>query len=296
MAEKIKILVTGADGQLGSELRSIADQYNFDFSFTDVNELDLTDLVAVQDFFTNGNYQYCINCAAYTNVDKAEEEPDQAFRINVHAVENLARACDANQVHLTHISTDFVFDGMTNSPYTENSETNPISIYGTSKLNGEINALGNCARTMVIRTSWLYSSFGNNFAKTMIRLGGERDELNVIFDQIGTPTYAYDLAKMILDIIEKGQTDPDTSSKMSGIFHYSNEGIASWYDFAYDIIDRMGLKAKVNPIRTESYPTPAKRPHFSVMDKEKIRSTFSLNIPHWKTSLDVCLEKIKSNA
>jgi len=284
------ILVTGADGQLGSELRLLAVESQYQFLFTDVAELDLTSKDAVVVFFNSHKIDYCINCAAYTAVDKAELDSDLANKINATAVENLAAACENNGAVLIHISTDFVFDGTAFRPINETDNPNPISVYGRTKLEGERQALAACSRTIILRTSWLYSTFGNNFVKTMLRLAETRNELNVIFDQTGTPTYACDLARLIVEIIDFGITKG--LLEKYGIYHYSNEGVASWYDFAKAIFEEKTIDIKVNPILTSGYPTPAKRPHFSVMDKSKIKSVFGIAIPHWRESLRVCLSKL----
>jgi len=285
------ILVTGANGQLGSELRQLSAELPYDFNFTDVEELDLTKKDVVFEYFKVRNIDFCINCAAYTAVDKAEGDLDMAYKINASAVENLALACEANETTLIHISTDFVFDGHFFRPITEMDEPNPISVYGQTKLEGERLAQVACSRTIIIRTSWLYSTFGNNFVKTMLRLAETQRELNVINDQAGTPTYAADLAELIIRMIEIGVADGLVDK--FGIYHYSNEGVASWYDFAYAIFEESNVRIKVNPILNSGYPTPAKRPHFSVMDKSKIKSVFRIDIPHWRESLRVCLSKME---
>ncbi|MDZ7605787.1 MAG: dTDP-4-dehydrorhamnose reductase [Cyclobacteriaceae bacterium] len=285
------ILVTGANGQLGSELRVLSVESPYQFVFTDIGELDLTRKDDVFEFFSGQNFDFCINCAAYTAVDKAESDRDLAYKINALAVENLALACEANQTTLIHISTDFVFDGRAFSPLNEDDDPKPISIYGQTKLDGEKLALATCTRTLILRTSWLYSTFGNNFVKTMLRLAETRPELNVVFDQVGTPTYAADLAKVIVGIIEIGAAS-GLEDKF-GIYHYSNEGMASWYDFAKAIFEEKNVSIIVNPILTSGYPLPAKRPPFSVMDKSKIKTVFGFDIPHWRESLRVCLSKME---
>jgi len=283
-----RILVTGANGQLGSELKVIATYEPYDFIFTDVEELNLTKAEAVNSFFNTQKIDYCINCAAYTAVDKAEKDVTAARAINVEAVQNLAEACIINNTKLFHISTDFVFRGDTFKPINEELKPDPISVYGFTKLEGENLALRSNPKTVVIRTSWLYSSFGNNFVKTMIRLSKEHDELGVVFDQIGTPTYAGDLAKAILKII-KNADDLDLEDKY-GLYHYSNEGVASWYDFAKAIFDIKKMDVVVKPLKTEEYPTPARRPHYVLLDKKKIKDNFRLEIPYWRHSLKLCLE------
>jgi dTDP-4-dehydrorhamnose reductase len=284
----INILVTGANGQLGSELKVISTYEPFQFIFTDVEDLNLTKGEDVNSFFNTHKIDYCINCAAYTAVDKAEKDITAARAINVEAVQNLAEACTINHTVLFHISTDFVFRGNTFLPISEDVKPDPVSTYGFTKFEGENIALKTNPKTIIIRTSWLYSSFGNNFVKTMIRLGKERKELGVIVDQIGSPTYASDLAKAIVSIIRTADTvDLDENY---GIYHYSNEGVASWYDFATAIFDMKSMNVDVKPLKADEYPTPAKRPHFSLMDKTKIKNTFRIKIPYWRDSLKICLE------
>jgi dTDP-4-dehydrorhamnose reductase len=289
------ILVTGSNGQLGSELRKLSEKSGHKFIFTDIEELDLTDNLEIERFFENKDISFCINCAAYTAVDKAETEIENAFAVNVTAVRNLAEVCAENDTVFIHISTDFVFDGRNCQPYVESDKAKPINVYGQSKYEGEHQALKLNARTIIIRTSWLYSSFGNNFVKTMLRAGRKNDTLNVIFDQAGTPTFAFDLAEAILKIVDKVQTKEKDKSDFFGIFHYSNEGIASWYDFAIEIFSISGINCMVNPILTRDYPTPSKRPPFSVLDKSKIKMTYGFNIPYWKDSLNNCIKEILGN-
>ena len=285
-----KILVTGANGQLGSEIRElISDLPVFEYIFTDLPDLDITDHGGVEQFVDEKHIDLIINCAAYTAVDRAEEESELADKINHLAGRNLARIAKKRNIKLVHISTDYVFDGHSGQPYKETDPPNPQCVYGITKLDGE-NAIReiNPLNSIIIRTSWLYSSFGNNFVKTMLRLGKERDELGVVYDQIGSPTYARDLAKAILDILPK--------IKNSGVevYHYANEGICSWYDFATEIMKLKRLNCKVNPITTEQYPTKAKRPMNSTLDKTKIIAKFNLKIPNWKNSL-VCMLKKTTN-
>lgn len=287
------ILVTGSNGQLGSEFRRLSEVSDHNFIFTDIEELDLTDINKIEWFFENRNISYCINCAAYTAVDRAETEIENAIAVNVTAVRNLAEVCAINQTVFIHISTDFVFDGSNCQPYVETDKAKPINVYGQSKYEGEHQAIKENAATVIIRTSWLYSSFGNNFVKTMIKVSSKNDKLNVIFDQAGTPTYAFDLADAILKIIDKVQKSKKDRSSYFGIYHFSNEGIASWYDFAIEIFRISGIKCDVNPILTRDFPTPSKRPHFSVLDKSKIKSTFGLTIPYWKDSLTKCIKELK---
>lgn len=289
---KPTILVTGANGQLGSELNIISAYEPFHFVFTDIDELDLTDAAKVNSFFNTNRFDYCINCAAYTAVDKAEKNVEAARSINVDAVQNLAEACTINGTVLIQISTDFVFRGNSFLPLNEDSKPDPISTYGFTKLEGENIALKTNVRSLVIRTSWLYSSFGNNFVKTMLRLGKEREEIGVVFDQIGTPTYAGDLAKAIIEIIKN--PDRYDFENRNGLFHYSNEGVASWYDFAQAIFDLKSIEVTLKPLKTSQFPLPAKRPAFSVLDKSKIKSTFNIKIPYWRDSLKQCLELIDS--
>lgn len=285
------ILVTGANGQLGSELKKLSSNSKYTYIFTDLVELDITKKEDVFGFFKDRSIEYCINCAAFTAVDKAEIATETAYCINALAAENLAFACEASKATMIHISTDFVFDGRAHRPLTETDEPAPISIYGASKWEGERLALKACSRTIIIRTSWLYSTFGNNFVKTMLTLAKTRTELNVVSDQTGTPTYAADLAEILIKIIDRGEVNGLADNY--GIYHYSNEGLASWYDFATAIFEEKGVYVKVNPIPTSGYPTPAQRPHFSVLDKTKIKSVFGIDIPHWRESLRVCLSKME---
>lgn len=283
-----RILVIGSNGQLASELKQIQNKYsNHQFLFTSQNDLDISDNKSIESIFKNFEPNYTINCAAYTAVDKAESDQESAFKINEKGVENLANHCRNENSYFIHISTDFVFDGKKSNPYTEDDKTNPLSIYGLSKLKGELAIQNSGCDYTIIRTSWLYSSFGNNFVKTMIRLGSERESLNVVADQIGSPTYCADLAMIILSQLE------NFPNHKNNIYHYSNEGVASWYDFAYEIMQMSSLKCQVNPIPTTDYPTPAVRPSFSVMDKSKIKRHFNITIPHWKESLASCIHLIR---
>jgi len=284
----MNILVTGSNGQLGSELRKISGNFpDYRFFFTDVAELDVANPDAVNDFFEKNGIQTVVNCAAYTAVDKAESDERMATLINATAVAHLAKSCSKTDATLIHISTDYVYDGRACRPYSEDHPTAPSSVYGRSKLAGEKEAL-TTPKSVVIRTSWLYSSFGNNFVKTMLRLGKERETLNVVFDQIGTPTYAADLAQTIMLITSQ----TEQNKLIPGIFHYSNEGVCSWYDFALEIMQQTGLKCAVKPIETKDYPTPATRPHYSVLNKARIKTEYGVEIPHWKESLKKCLEEI----
>jgi dTDP-4-dehydrorhamnose reductase len=282
------ILVTGANGQLGSELKVISTYEAINFIFTDVMELNLVRAEDVNAFFNTNKIDYCINCAAYTAVDKAEKDVNAARAINVEAVQNLAEACTINHTTLFHISTDFVFRGDAHLPINEEQKPDPVSVYGFTKLQGENIALRTNPKTIVLRTSWLYSSFGNNFVKTMIRLGKERSDLGIIVDQIGTPTYAGDLAKAIVEIIRK--SDELELEENYGLYHYSNEGVASWYDFAKAIFEIKSMDVPLKALSTEQYPTPAKRPNYSLMDKSKIKDTFKVEIPYWRDSLKICLD------
>jgi len=279
------ILVTGGNGQLASELREIAPNYqDYNFLFTDVKDLDVTNHTATASFIGRNNITVIINCAAYTAVDKAESEPELANAINHLAVANFAEIAKEQDIQLIHISTDYVFDGQNYKPYVESDLVCPQSVYGETKLAGETSMLKiNPQNSIIIRTSWVYSSHGNNFVKTMLRLGTEREQLSVISDQVGTPTYARDLAKIILDVL------PKLDNNEVEVFHFSNEGVCSWYDFAKAIFEIKGLPLKVIPIQTFQYPTPAKRPFYSVLDKSKIKEKYNVNIKFWKESLINCL-------
>jgi dTDP-4-dehydrorhamnose reductase len=285
------ILVTGANGQLGRELRQLSD-LNTDFTFTFISrdELDLSDSAAIQTWFMDKAFDVIINCAAYTAVDKAEVEPELARALNSTAVETLARIAKAKNSALIHISTDYVFNGKNYQPYSETDLTDPQGIYGQTKLEGEQAMLAiNPAKSIIIRTSWVYSRFGNNFVKTMLRLGKEREELGVIYDQVGTPTSAQDLALAIMAIIQHPKLESLTDTE---IYHFSNEGVCSWYDFAKAIFEYSAIVCQVKPIVTKDYPTPATRPHYSLLNKAKIKSTFDLTIPYWKDSLADCLNNL----
>jgi len=281
----LNILVTGANGQLGSEIEALSKNYSYNFFFTDKEELDITNQMNINNFIEVNSIDIIVNCAAYTAVDKAETEVELADKINHKAVEYLAEIAKARSIKLIHISTDYVFDGTNFRPYVESDITNPNSIYGETKLRGEealvkINPLN----SLIIRTSWVYSSFGTNFVKTMLRLGKERDSLGVIFDQVGTPTYARDLAKVILDIL------PQVKSTKVEIYNYSNEGVLSWYDFSKEIMRMGSIDCVISPIETKDYPTPASRPHYSLLNKAKIKEAFKIEIPFWKDSLAECLK------
>ena len=284
------VLVTGSNGQVGSELRMLNDEFailNYRCFFTNSKELDITDFDKVKEYIKTNDIHAIINCAAYTAVDIAEEDETNANLINHLAVKNLAIIAKEQSIKLIHISTDYVFDGKAHMPYTEEDITNPNSVYGKTKLDGERAMIEiNPVNSIIIRTSWVYSSFGANFVKTMLWLGKEKESLGVIYDQVGTPTYAKDLAQTILEIIPKIK-----NSKLS-IYNYSNEGVLSWYDFAKEIMRMAKLTCHVKPIETKDYPTPATRPHYSLLNKTKIKSTFNLEIPYWKDSLDECLRKL----
>ena len=281
---KPTILVTGANGQLGRELQILAPAYPaYNFLFTDRTQLPIEDQHQVDTFFATHQPAWCINCAAYTAVDKAESDKDTAFRINGDAPGYLATACHRHDARLIHISTDYVFDGNSAVPLKESDPTGPINVYGASKLAGEQKAMaGNPGATVIIRTAWVYSQFGNNFVKTMIRLMKERPTITVVDDQLGSPTYAADLAAAILHIVGHENFTP-------GIYHYSNEGRITWYQFALAIRERIGSTCTVNPIPSSQFPTPAKRPHYSLLDKALIRQTYQLIIPAWETGLESCL-------
>ncbi|WP_295986435.1 dTDP-4-dehydrorhamnose reductase [uncultured Algibacter sp.] len=274
------ILVTGGNGQLASCIKDVEKEYDdLNIIYTDHLELDICELNQIQTFFkSNPQINYCINCAAYTAVDKAETEAEKAFEINATGAKNLAQVCNDHDAILIHVSTDFVFDGEKNEPYTETDAANPISVYGASKLQGEVEIQQALKEHFIIRTSWLYSEYGNNFMKTMLRLAETRDGISVVSDQIGTPTYAGDLAEIIIQII-------NTKTEKYGIYHYSNEGVASWFEFAKEIFKLAKNKIKVNPIPSIEYLTPAKRPKYSVLDKKKIIDVFKIDIPFWRESL-----------
>lgn len=282
------ILVTGANGQLGSEIKvESRNFYGYDFIFTDIDSLDITNPFQLSDFISKSRPDWIINCAAYNLVDKAESEPDKADSINALAVKNIADCINGSECRLIHISSDYVFDGKASVPYNEDSQVNPLSAYGRSKLAGEKFAL-TLPGTMVIRTSWLYSSFGTNFVKTILRHAGEKPSLRVVFDQTGSPTYASDLAGAIMNIIS-GVIRNHFALK-AGIYNYSDEGVCSWYDFATEIISEAGLGCIINPVLTKDYRQEAIRPAYSVMDKYKIKENYGLSIPHWRSSLKKCLK------
>lgn len=283
----MNILITGSNGQLGNEIRVISENYSqHQFFFTDVAELDITDLSAIENFVSENKMETIINCAAYTAVDKAEDDVDLCYKINRDAVKNLGEIARKFGLKMIHVSTDYVFDGTNHIPYTEDMPVKPLGVYGKSKLEGEQVLLQSFPDAVIVRTSWLYSSFGNNFVKTMLKLGRERDELNVIFDQVGTPTYAGDLAEAILKIISSEKI-------ISGIYHFSNEGVCSWYDFTKTIHRIAGITCNVKPIESKDFPAKVTRPHYSVLNKAKIKSVYSIEIPYWEDSLEKCIDILK---
>lgn len=282
----MNILITGCNGQLGNEMQ-LLEKVNPQHQYfnTDVAQLDITNPEAIEEFVSNNAIDIIVNCAAFTAVDKAESSQDLCHLLNAKAPEYLAAAVAKRGGYLVQVSTDYVFDGTNHTPYTEDEATCPNSVYGSTKLEGEKLAMAACANTMIIRTAWLYSTFGNNFVKTMIRLGQEKPELGVIFDQIGTPTYAGDLAAAIMAAINHGI--------VPGIYHFSNEGVISWYDFTKAIHRIAGITScHVKPLHTTEYPTPAARPHYSVLDKTKIKQTYGIEIPYWEESLEKCVAKL----
>jgi dTDP-4-dehydrorhamnose reductase len=281
------VLVTGAHGQLGMELNFLSSLLEtHSFTFVSHQDLDITDEAAVRELFAKQKFEVLINTAAYTAVDKAESDRETAFKINAEAPGMLAKVCKENSCRFVHFSTDFVFDGTISRPLLETDTTNPLGVYGETKLEGEKLVLENNADALIIRTSWVYSSFGNNFVKTILRLCKEREQLNVIYDQVGTPTYARDLAAAVINIIR-------SDNWHSGIYNYSNEGVASWYDFAIAIRDMAGLHTNINPIETAQYPTPAQRPKYSVLNKASFKQVFGQTIPYWRNSLEDCIELLK---
>ena len=282
----MNILITGCNGQLGNEMQLLEKQYpEHTFFNTDVAELDITNPQAINAFVDGNAIDGIVNCAAYTAVDKAESNTDLCHLLNAKAPAFLAEAIERRNGWLVQISTDYVFDGTNHTPYTEDQATCPNSVYGETKLEGERLATEKCSRTMIIRTAWLYSTFGNNFVKTMIKLGKEKEQLGVIFDQVGTPTYAADLASAIMTAISKGI--------VPGIYHFSNEGVTSWYDFTKAIHRIAGITScHVRPLHTAEYPTPAARPHFSVLDKTKIKQTYGIEVPYWEDSLALCVRQL----
>lgn len=282
----MKILITGANGQLGTELHEILErEFPGQTLYTDVQELDLTNAKAVDSYVANNEITHIVNCAAYTAVDRAEEEKMLCAAVNTDAVKNLAMAADANGAKIIHISTDYVFDGTNHRPYRESDKVNPISQYGTTKRKGETLLLALATQAIIIRTAWLYSAHGNNFVKTMLRLADSQPEIKVVCDQIGTPTFARDLARAVVKVLQSHQWVP-------GIYHFTDEGAASWYDFAKAIFRIAGKDVKVTPIPTEDYPTPASRPSYSILDRTRIKATYGIEIPHWEEALADCLRQL----
>jgi dTDP-4-dehydrorhamnose reductase len=289
----MRVLITGSNGQLGSEIKELENNdKKVDLIFKDLPELDICNFKALQSFILDNNINAVINCAAYTAVDKAEEETIIAKKVNYEGVLNIVNALQAVNGKLVHISTDYIFDGNHFLPYKESDPVSPIGVYGETKRAGELAVINSDLDSIVIRTSWLYSAYGNNFVKTMLRLGNEKENLGVIFDQVGTPTYARDLAKTCLDIL-CGDSSVNIS-KNGNLYHFSNEGVTSWYDFAISIMELGGANCKVKPIQTKDYPTLAKRPQYSVLNKSKIKTDFKIEIPYWRDSLKDCIEKIKN--
>ncbi len=289
------IIVTGANGQLGSEIRELvksnySKQHNF--VFTDIEDIDITNIAQVENFFADKKFDYLINCAAYTNVDNAETESEKAKEINQVAAGILADTCAEFNIKMIHLSTDYVYEGTGHRPYSEDQLRNPVNMYGRTKLRGEHLVEQSKCEAIILRTSWLYSCYGNNFVKSMVRLGKDKNELKVIFDQIGSPTYAKDLAEAIMEIIDFSENN---NKFPLGSYNFSNEGVCSWFDFAHAIMEIGQLKCNIKPIETKDYPTPAKRPYYSVINKTKVKQTFKLSIPHWRDSLKICLDKMLKN-
>lgn len=284
-----KVLITGGNGQLGTQFRVLEASFpEYEFTFTDIDELDITSEEKVTAYLSENTFNWLINCAGYTAVDKAESEIDSADRLNTKAPSMLAKVASDNNIRFIHISTDYVFDGSGNSPLNEKMAKNPQSVYGQTKAIGEDLVLANNPKSVIIRTSWLYSAFGNNFVKTIIRLANERESINVVFDQTGTPTWTGDLAKVIMHIIGL--------ENINGIYHFSNEGVCSWYDFAKAITELLHIKCNVQPILASQYPTPAKRPAYSVLDKTLIKNDTGITIPHWRDSLIECLNQFNEQS
>ena len=291
----MKVLITGSKGQLGSEIKELASVYeNLECIYKDLPELDICDVETLTTIISDQHINAVINCAGYTAVDKAEENPEIAEQVNAKGVLNLVNALKKVDGKLIHISTDYVFDGNHSQPYKESDPVRPIGVYGETKRAGELAVLNSSIDAIVIRTSWLYSVYGNNFVKTMLRLGNENKSTQVVFNQLGTPTYASDLAKTCLDILSDASST--NLSKKGSLYHYSNEGVTSWYDFASAIMEISNTDCKVIPIKTKDYPTQSRRPMYSVLDKSKIKSDFRVIIPHWKDSLANCIKKINHNS
>ncbi len=288
----MKVLVIGSGGQLGSEIKELVSNYpKLEFVLKDLPDLNICDTDLINTFIKENKINAVINCAAYTAVDKAEQNFEITEQVNSFGVKNLTNALEKVNGKLIHISTDYVFDGTNSEPYNELDHVNPLGVYGKTKRDGELFVINSSIDSIVIRTSWLYSSYGNNFAKTMYSLGNEKNTLRVISDQIGTPTYARDLAKVCLDIISI--SDSKRISNKGKVYHYSNEGVASWYDFAITIMELLGSNCNIKAIQTSDYPTSVKRPHYSVLDKTKIKKDFKIEIPYWKDSLKECINKLK---
>ncbi len=283
-----RILITGANGQLGSEIASKADTINNIYFFTDVDELDICNREAVCDYITKNSIEVVINCAAYTAVDTAEDDKANAYKINSDAVENIAIACKEQGAVLLHVSTDYVFDGKGDTPYNESDSTQPIGVYGDSKLKGEEVAMASGCSALIFRTSWLYSEFGNNFVKTMIRLTAERDELMVVNDQRGCPTYAADLAELLVMLSESGKYEG-----CEGIYHFSNEGAITWFDFACEIARLAGNNCDIKPCTSAQFPSKVTRPSYSVMSKSKVQEVFGVVCREWQVALEECINKLK---
>ena len=284
----MNILVTGANGQLGREMQRLSAVSPNNYLFTDVAELDITDAGAVRQAVGQNAVEVIVNCAAYTNVERAEEDEAAAERLNCEAVKNLAEAAAAAGATLIHVSTDYVFDGTAHCPYAEEAATSPLGAYGRTKLAGEKAVEASGCKYLIFRTAWLYSEYGNNFLKTMLRLTGEKEHMNVVFDQVGTPTYAGDLAMTIFSIIEGGYFAGN-----EGLYHFTNEGVCSWYDFAVEIAAAVGHdKCRIMPCHTSEFPTKASRPAYSVLDKTKVKTTFGVEIPHWRESMLYCLKNM----
>lgn len=282
------ILVTGGDGQIGRELVYLGDRYSdLNVEAHDRDVLDITSETSIRRMFAGKNWDYCLNCAAYTAVDRAESEPDQARSVNRDGARNLARACREHGVRLLHFSTDYVYHNNQNRPLLEGDATHPQSVYARTKLAGEEDILAALPTALILRTSWVYSSYGHNFVKTMLRLGRERESLRIVYDQVGAPTYARDIARACLEIIR--QTQAEARSWQGGIFNYSNEGVCSWYDFALAIFELSDMDCEVLPIETRDFPTPAQRPSYSLLNKTKFKSVFQMTIPHWREALERCL-------
>lgn len=285
----MNILITGANGQLGNEMRRVSAASSNHYIFTDVAELDITNPDAIRKMVNDNHIEIIVNCAAYTNVDKAEDDYEMADLLNNKAVENLAVAAKEVDATLIHVSTDYVFQGDRNIPCCEDWETNPLGVYGKTKLAGEQSLQRVGCKYLIFRTAWLYSSFGKNFVKTMRQLTADRDSLKVVFDQVGTPTYARDLADVIFKVIEEELFDKQ------GIYHFSNEGVCSWYDFAKEICELSGNTCDIQPCHSDEFPSKVKRPHFSVLDKTKLKSAFNIKVPYWKDSLIKCINELKEN-